>query len=70
MSHAVKGWESGREKKKLEQSYLCSSLAEWEGFEPSSRVTDYTISNRARYDHFDTTPSRSYRILNTFQRQH
>ena len=38
-------------------------LAEWEGFEPSSRVTDYTISNRARYDHFDTTPSRSYCIF-------
>ena len=31
-------------------------LAEWEGFEPSSRVSGYTISNRARYDHFDTTP--------------
>ena len=46
-----------------EQSELCSGVAEWEGFEPSSRVTDYTISNRARYDHFDTTPSRSYRIF-------
>ena len=30
-------------------------LAQWEGFEPSSRFSGYTISNRARYDHFDTT---------------
>ena len=29
-------------------------LAQREGFEPSSRFSDYTISNRARYDHFDT----------------
>ena len=32
-------------------------LAEKEGFEPSSRVSGYTISSRARYDHFDTSPN-------------
>ncbi len=36
--------------------FLGSFLAEQEGFEPSSRVHGYTISNRARYDRFDTTP--------------
>ena len=30
------------------------SLAQWEGFEPSSGFSRYTISNRARYDLFDT----------------
>ena len=47
------------------------SLAQWEGFEPSSRFSGYTISNRARYDHFDTTaghrrwtrPSRTAEII-------
>lgn len=32
-------------------------MAEQEGFEPSSRFSGYTISNRARYDHFDTAPN-------------
>ena len=31
-------------------------LAEWAGFEPACRVSGNTISSRARYDHFDTTP--------------
>ena len=33
-------------------------MAQWEGFEPSSRVNGYTISNRARYDLFDTAANR------------
>ena len=30
------------------------------GFEPTCPVKDKTISNRSRYDHFDTSP---YKIL-------
>ena len=33
-----------------------SLVAEWAGFEPACRFIDNTISSRARYDHFDTTP--------------
>lgn len=36
--------------------FWTDNVAEQEGFEPSSRVSGYTISSRARYDHFDTTP--------------
>ena len=32
-------------------------MAETVGFEPTCRlITDKTISNRSRYDHFDTSP--------------
>ena len=31
-------------------------LAEKVGFEPTWRVTANSISSRARYDHFDTSP--------------
>ena len=33
-------------------------LAQREGFEPSSGFSRYTISNRARYDLFDTAANR------------
>ena len=33
----------------------CGDVAQQERFELSSRVSGYTISSRARYDHFDTT---------------
>ncbi len=33
---------------------VCSDVAQQERFELSSRFSGYTISNRARYDHFDT----------------
>ncbi len=42
------------------KGYKVFLLAQWEGFEPSSRVNGYTISNRARYDHFDTTASHKH----------
>ena len=32
-------------------------MAQQEGFEPSSGFSRYTISNRARYDLFDTAAS-------------
>ena len=35
---------------------LVFGLAEMVGFEPTCPVKDNTISNRARYDHFDTSP--------------
>ena len=35
-------------------------MAEMMGFEPMCPVKDNTISNRARYDHFDTSPYKSY----------
>ena len=31
-------------------------LAEMVGFEPTCPAKDKTISNRSRYDHFDTSP--------------
>ena len=34
-------------------------LAEKVGFEPTWRVTANSISSRARYDHFDTSPYRA-----------
>jgi hypothetical protein len=33
-------------------------LAERVGFEPTCRLPDNTLSRRARYDHFGTSPSR------------
>ena len=33
-----------------------STLAETVGFEPTCRLPDNTISSRARYDLFDTSP--------------
>ena len=47
-------------KRKLRSSDRSFLLAQWEGFEPSSRFSGYTISNRARYDHFDTTASHKW----------
>ena len=47
---------TGQQKSRSKHFDVCSDMAEWEGFEPSSRVSGYTISSRARYDHFDTTP--------------
>ena len=35
----------------------CGDVAQQERFELSSRVSGYTISSRARYDHFDTAAS-------------
>ena len=32
-------------------------MAEMEGFEPSDDFRRHTISNRARYDRFDTSPN-------------
>lgn len=41
-------------------------MAEQEGFEPSSRVSGYTISSRARYDHFDTAPYSCIHFYSSF----
>ena len=35
-----------------------SLLAERVGFEPTCRLPDNTLSRRARYDHFGTSPGR------------
>ena len=43
----------------------CGDVAQQERFELSSRVSGYTISSRARYDHFDTTPSTAVRVSET-----
>ena len=34
-------------------------LAERVGFEPTCRLPDNTLSRRARYDHFGTSPQRA-----------
>ncbi len=40
-------------------------LAEMVGFEPTCPAKDKTISNRSRYDHFDTSPcALNYSIIN------
>ena len=39
----------------LKSGYF-NEMAEMMGFEPMCPVKDNTISNRARYDHFDTSP--------------
>ena len=35
---------------------LFTKMAETVGFEPTCRFTDNSISSRARYDRFDTSP--------------
>lgn len=59
---AHKGRGKGQQAKQKPVTLVVTgfSLAQWEGFEPSSRFSGYTISNRARYDHFDTTASHKY----------
>ena len=37
-------------------------LAERMGFEPTCRLPDNTLSRRARYDHFGTSPSDGIRV--------
>ena len=40
-------------------------MAERVGFEPTCRLPDNTLSRRARYDHFGTSPSRKTRVRRT-----
>jgi hypothetical protein len=37
---------------------LADMMAERVGFEPTCRLPDNTLSRRARYDHFGTSPLR------------
>ena len=49
-------WRSAKKKNSLGGESLQGALAEMVGFEPTCPVKDKTISNRSRYDHFDTSP--------------
>ncbi len=46
-------------KKQQPSEWMAVVLAEKVGFEPTWRVTANSISSRARYDHFDTSPYRA-----------
>lgn len=46
-------------KKYRPSKWMVCILAEKVGFEPTWRVTANSISSRARYDHFDTSPYRA-----------
>ena len=46
-------------KKQRPSGWMVFILAEKVGFEPTWRVTANSISSRARYDHFDTSPYRA-----------
>ena len=47
------------QKKYRPSIWMVCILAEKVGFEPTWRVTANSISSRARYDHFDTSPYRA-----------
>ena len=47
------------QKKQQPSEWMAVVLAEKVGFEPTWRVTANSISSRARYDHFDTSPYRA-----------
>src|SRR3954452_7305930 len=48
-----------------EQRERC--VAERVGFEPTCRLPDNTLSRRARYDHFGTSPQRMERVDGTLK---
>ena len=52
-------FESHLRAKKQPSEWMAVVLAEKVGFEPTWRVTANSISSRARYDHFDTSPYRA-----------
>ena len=41
-------------------------MAERVGFEPTCRLPDNTLSRRARYDHFGTSPVRRNNLKRTY----
>jgi hypothetical protein len=49
---------AGRDRVRLQPSVFFNNLilAERVGFEPTCRLPDNTLSRRARYDHFGTSP--------------
>ena len=50
------GYKRGKKNKKEPSVWMVLLVAEKVGFEPTWRVTANSISSRARYDHFDTSP--------------
>ena len=53
-------WKNELLVKHLVMVFYSYNVAERVGFEPTCRLPDKTLSRRPRYDHFGTSPGRSF----------